>query len=240
MNPTSAKEKAKKDLKAPAAPEAKAKRTRPPKTRVVEVEVDPSFAKGRRPTDEELQQRQDAAYRLRLLGKTPEQISEVMGIAPRTVREYVARAKERQIDELKRLDGKAGVLRQFSVLNYVLEETLDAWDRSKRTKKTKTAGVETKDITVGEGGALGATETKKRTAQREEDIIGDVQYLDRALKASEQIRGLLGLDAPEVKRLLIADDPVTKDLSYEDIRNLPTEELLRRYRATAGIGKELG
>lgn len=216
------------------------------KSRTVEVEVDPGVIKGKRPSDEQVIQRQDSAYRLRLLGKTPEEIGEVMGLAPRTVRDYIMKARTRQIEELRTLEGKAGVLRQFSVLNYVLEETLDAWDRSKRVRKTKVAGVQTKDVSLlknskGTSTELPGTETTKKSSQKEEEVIGDASYLDRALKASKEIRELLGLDAPEVKRLLLTDkDPATSDLSDEDLRTLPTEELLRRYRATAGIGSELG
>lgn len=230
---------------APAkAIDAPAPSTTPPqkRTRVVEVEIDPDYVAGRRrPSDDEVVARQDQAYRLRLLGKTPEEIGVIMGLAPRTVRDSIQKARARQVEELKRLEGKAGVVRQFAVLNYVLEESLDAWDRSKRTRKTKVAGVETKDVSLGSGNkALPGTETKKKSSQKEEEEIGDPGYLDRAMKASKEIRDLLGLDPPEVKRLLIADDPVTKDLTNEDLLSLPTEELLRRYRAAAGIGSELG
>ena len=239
-NPTSAQKDPKEEATTvPTTPKAT---QRKPKTRIVEVEVDPAFVKGRRPSDEQFQQRQDTAYRLRLLGKTPEQIGEIMGLSTRSVREYIQKARERQIDELKRLDGKAGVLRQFAVLNYVLEETLDAWDRSKRVKKIKTAGVETKGATI-DGTPVGGDRsitTKKQTSAREEEVIGDASYLDRAMKASKEIRELLGLDAPEVKRLLVANDPVVGNLDNEDLRTLPTEELLRRYRAAAGIGADLG
>lgn len=221
----------------PSKPKAKRER------KTVEVEVDVAPVKTGRPrsSDESVARRQDTAYRLALLGKTPEEIASTMGVAVRTVYEYISKGKERQTNELRRLEGRAGVMRQFAVLNHILEEMLDRWEASKRTKKTKVAGVETKDVTLGVGNkALPGTETKKKSSQKEEEELGDVGYIDRALRASKEIRELLGLDAPEVKRLLLSEDPVTKDLNDEDLRTLPTEELLRRYRAAAGLSSELG
>lgn len=223
------------------SPKLDAKRKREKKVVEVQVDVDPP-KKGRpRSSDESVARRQDTAYRLALLGKTPEEIASMMGVATRTVYDYISKGKERQTNELRRLEGRAGVMRQFAVLNYILEEMLDRWEASKRTVKTKVAGVETKDVTFGPGGkALPATETKKKSSQKEVEELGDVAYIDRALRSSKEIRELLGLDAPAVKRLLLAEDPVTKELNDEDLRTLSTEELLRRYRAAAGLSSELG
>lgn len=233
-NPTSAKPTSKKG-KTPVsgAPDVgttpKPRREKSPGRR--SVEIDPNLVKGKRPSDEAVAQRQDLAYRLRILGKSPEEIGEAMGLAPRTVREYIRHGRERQVSELRRLEGKAGVLRQFTVLNYLLEEALDAWEKSKAPKKSKTAGVET--FTVGTGSEEGST--KRKAVTREEERLGDVAYMDRALRASKEIRELLGLDPPEVKRLLVDEGAATTALN-EDLRTLSDEELLRRYRATAGIG----
>jgi len=221
------------------APEPKRKPRGPSKKRetkkkVVEVEVDAGLNHGKRPSKEQLEAREDQAYRLRLLGKTPEEIGEVFGVTDRQVRTYLERAKERTVEDLRRLEGKAGIVRQFWVLNHVLDESLAAWERSKEVKKIKTAGVETGGI--GEVSGV----IKRKTGQREEDQIGDPSYLDRALKASAEIRALLGLDAPTVKRILVADDPIMKENEDEDYSSVPTEELLRRYRAAIGLGSELG
>lgn len=246
-NPKPAKAKAEKTTKAPVPstptetkpPKLDAKRK--PKTVAVQVDVDPPKTGRPRSSDESVARRQDTAYRLALLGKTPEEIAGTMGVATRTVYEYITKGKERQTTELRKLEGRAGVMRQFAVLNHILEEMLDRWEASKRTVKTKNAGVETKEVSLGKGDKpLPATETKKKSSQKEVEELGDVAYIDRALRASKEIRELLGLDAPEVKRLLLAEDPVTKDLNNEDLRTLPTEELLRRYRAAAGLSSELG
>jgi hypothetical protein len=189
-----------------------------------------------------MEQRQDEAYRLRLLGKTPEQIAELWGMAPVTIYQYVQAARERHITELRNLEGRAGVAHQFQVLNHVLEESLAAWERSKQVVKTKTAGVKTKDVTLGKDGkgpGIPGVETTKQSAQREQEQVGDPVFLARAMEASKQIRELLGLDPPEVKRLLMGNDPLTTD-NNDDLANLPTEELLRRYRTSVALGPELG
>lgn len=219
----------------PATPKTTAHHKPLGKKKIV-VEIDPGLNKGKRPSPEQMAQRQDAAYRLRLLGKTPEEIAEAWGISPRQIREYLKAARDRQVDELRKLEGRAGVIRQFGVLNHVLEESLAAWEKSKEIKKTKTAGVEVVDGRLGGDRLNGGT--KKKSSQREEDQIGDATYLDRAMRASKEIRELLGLDAPAVKRLLVEQDPV-KDLDNESLSSLPPEELLRRYRAAVGFGSEL-
>jgi hypothetical protein len=198
------------------------------------IDIDEGLNKGKRPSAAQLEQRQEEAYRLKLLGMTPEDISEKWNISARQIYDYIRAAKKRRVDELRSLEGRAGVIRQFDVLNHVIDESLKAYERSKESKKTKTAGVQTKD-----GSKQVGTETTKKSNQKEEEQIGDPAYLDRVMKASKDIRELLGLDAPEVKRLLVSDDLAVKDLNYDDLKSLSTEELLRRYRKTAGVGSEL-
>lgn len=199
--------------------------------KIIEVEIDPALNKGKRPSQEQLEARQDQAYRLRLLGKTPEEISELFGVSARQIRTYLAQAKERQVNELRKLEGKAGVLRQFGVLNHILDESLQAYEKSKLPKKSKTAMAQ-------KYGGEGKENVLTRTSQNEIESIGDIAYLDRALKASEQIRNLLGMDAPAVKRILVAEDPISK-INENEFKELSTEELLARYRAAIGIGGEL-
>lgn len=165
--------------------------------KAITVEVDPGLCRGRRPSDEQIIQRQDAAYWLRLLGLTPEEVAEKMGIAPRTARDYIQRARERMVKELRTLDGRAGVLHQFSLLNYVVKESLEAWEQSK-------------------------------------EQIGDGRHLDRIVSTSREIRDLLGLDPPEVKRLLMTDDPMVE--TDEGLRNFTSAELFARYCEAVKLG----
>lgn len=192
-----------------------------------------------RPSPEELQARENEAYRLRLFGRSPEEIAVVFGVSARQVRTYIKAARERALEELRKQEGRAGVMRQFVVLNYVLDESLDAWERSKKAEVTKTAQVEKMGLKRGkEDIGEGLSQVKQKTGQKETERIGDPVYLDKVLKASAELRSLLGLDAPTVKRLLLSEDPLAK-VNDEDLRTLPPDELLRRYRLTVGIGEDV-
>jgi DNA-binding CsgD family transcriptional regulator len=192
-----------------------------------------------RSSPEQLAEREDLAYRLRLFGRSPEQIAEVIGVTPRQARRYITSARERAVAELRTQEGRAGVMRQFMVLNHVLDEALDAWERSKATQVEKTGHVEKTGLRKGGKDVDGGLATvKQRTGQKETDRIGDAVYLDKILKASAELRGLLGLDAPTIKRLLLSEDPLAK-VNDEDLRTLSPEELLRRYRLTIGLGDEV-
>lgn len=190
-----------------------------------------------RPTPQQIERRENEAYRLSLLGRTDVEIAAIFDVSDRQVRTYLKRARDRATNELRKLEGRAGVMRQFMILNHVLDEALEGWERSKATKTTKTAQVEKIGVADARGRDIGGpSQVKSKKGERQEDRIGDPAFLDRALKASSELRALLGLDAPTVKRLLVADDPLVNSLSDEDLRTIPAEELLRRYRATIGVG----
>ena len=192
-----------------------------------------------RSSPEQLAEREDEAYRLRLFGRSPEDIAEVMGVSARHVRRYITSARERAVTELRKQEGRAGVMRQFMVLNYVLDQSLDAWERSKKAEIKKSAQVEKMGLKRGkEEVGDGLAQVKQKTGQVETERIGDSVYLDKIIKASAELRALLGLDAPTVKRLLLSDDPLAK-VNDEDLRTLSPDELLRRYRLTIGIGEDM-
>jgi DNA-binding CsgD family transcriptional regulator len=185
---------------------------------------------------EQIEQRENEAYRLRLLGQTPQEIGAVFGLGDRQIRTYLKRAKERVTREIRELDGRAGVRRQFVLLNHLLDESLGAWERSKESKTIKTAQVEkTGGRNAGGDEAAGVSKVTQRSGERQEKQIGDAAFLDRAFKALDSLRALLGLDAPTVRRLFVAEDPALQEVD-EDIRTLPADELLRRYRAAVGLG----
>jgi transposase len=176
-------------------------------------------------------EREREAYRLRLLGYTPEEIGERFGVSDRMARKYIAAGREQAAEELRRLEGSAGVAHRYEVLRTIEEESLAAWERSKRERKVRTAGVES----AGAGELEGVV--RKRSVQRVEEMIGDPAFLNTALRANAEIRALIGLDAPTVKRLLVGTDPATA--GDDDYADLPTEELLRRYREAVGLGEEM-
>ena len=144
---------------------------------------------------------EERAYRLRLAGRQVTEIALEMRVSDRQVRTYLRRTEDRLKADLRALDGEAGVLKQFSVLNLVLEESLGAWEKS------KTRG------------------------------HGNPAYLSLAIKASGQVRELLGMDSVTVRRIVLEDgtDKEAERLTLDELSKLPTEKLLALYRAQIGL-----
>lgn len=144
---------------------------------------------------------EERAYRLRLGGRQVTEIALEMSVSDRQVRTYLRRTEDRLKADLRALDGEAGVLKQFSVLNLVLEETLDAWEKSK---------------------ARGH---------------GNPAYLSLAIKASGEIRELLGMDAATFRKIVLLEGTheQSERLTQDELSKLPTDKLLALYRARIGL-----
>lgn len=193
-----------------------------------------SSDKRQRLSPEALRERQDIAYNRHLLGTSTATLAEEWGITDRQVRKYIVEARSRFKAELRRTEGMAGVERQFAALNYVLVESISAFEKSKQKKV-----ISSKSIKKKSGGENGGTE--QTVASREEERIGDVVFLGKILEASREIRSLIGLDAPTVKQLLLAgmsEVPGINDPN-DDISSLSAAELLRRYRVEVKGGEGL-
>lgn len=185
-------------------------------------------------------EREEQAYKLRLLRRPLAEIAAELGVKQDQARRYLSSARERRVAELRALDGRAGVLWQFDELHRIYDDMMDRWEASKRTKKVKHVGVDTRDLAAGtDSGAGPVTETRRKSTLREEEELGEVAYVDRALKAASDLRALLGLDAPTVRKLVLAEDTETKALDAE-LDGLTDDELLARYwrevRGSNGVG----
>ena len=83
---------------------------------------------------------------------------------------------------------------QTGVLEHLLNESLDAWERSKKPKKR--ASERTGPKLVGpDGQGVGSSRV---VDMMERD--GEPAYLDRAFQALRDLRRLWGIDAPERKQ----------------------------------------
>lgn len=182
--------------------------------------------------------RQTEAYRLRLLGRSVDEIAEVLDVTPRQIRTDINAAKERCVEELRKLEGRAGVYRQFIVLNHLLDEALAAWERSKAKKTRNTAQVER--MGIAPGGDIQNPHSpkivKQKTAKIEEEQVGNPIFLETARKLAAEIRELLGLTPEAIARIVAADDLGERGQVNEDLRAIPQEELLERYRQTVTNG----
>jgi DNA-binding CsgD family transcriptional regulator len=190
----------------------------------------PKAERARELYDQAKANQEERAYKLRLRGRPVVEIAAELGVSDRQVRTYLRRVEDRMKADLVARDGEAGVLKQFAVLNLVLEEALDAWERSKNPSVTRSASRE-KD-------AEGNT-TKTRVSETVEEQIGNPAYLDAAMKALRAIRDLLGLDAPTVKRIILQEgsEEDSELLALDELSKLPTEKLLALYRAQVGLSR---
>lgn len=188
----------------------------------------PKHGRARELYDQVKANQEERAYKLRLRGRPVVEIAAELGVSDRQVRTYLRRVEDRMKADLVARDGEAGVLKQFAVLNLVLEEALDAWERSKNPSVTRSASRE-KD-------AEGNT-TKTRVSETVEEQIGNPAYLDAAMKALRAIRDLLGLDAPTVKRIILQEgaEEDAELMALDELSKLPTEKLLALYRAQVGL-----
>ena len=186
-----------------------------------------------RPKPDELIRRQDEAYRRYLLGASATKIGEDFGLCDRQIKKYIRAARDRLAKEILEMEGRAGVLRQFTILNHIIDEALDGWERSKKSKMTKTSNVKR----VGVKGAKASDPhlVEEKVGKKEEDKIGDRSFLDQALRASAELRTLLGMDAEAAQRLLLANLPQGA-VNDEDLNALSAEELFERYKKTVRIG----
>lgn len=194
------------------------------------------IAIGRPPKDRRARQlydrakacQEERAYKLRLQGRPVPEIAAEMGVSDRQVRTYLRRTEDRMKADLLERDGEAEVLKQFAVLNHVLDEALEAWEQSKEPSVKRSVS--------RKRDAEGKT-FETRVSKTVEEQVGNPAYLDAVLKASREMRDLLGLDPPTVRRILHQDDAIeeAERLEWEELRELPTEKLLMIYRAQAGI-----
>lgn len=182
----------------------------------------PKGKRARELYDQAKADREELAYKLRMKGRSVTGIAEELGVSDRQVRTYLQRVENRMKADLIRRDGEAGVLKQFMVLSLALDEALDAWERSKAPVHRRFATRETNT----EGLPI-----KTRVGEVEETQVGNPAYLDAILKASRELRELLGMDAPTVRRVIMATDQEQEDVNLAELQKLPADELLARYRA---------
>lgn len=176
---------------------------------------------------------------MRLLGKSSGEIGLLFNVTDRMARTYVARGRDAAIEELIRLKGTDGVIKQYAVLNHILDEYLAAWQRSKEKHIKKSANVKKLGVAGGSIDPSGLNVVEQKSGQTEEERIGNPEYLAGALRAASEIRALLGLDAPTVSRLIISADPnaaLEGSDNYDSLANLSSQKLQELYRKKVTLG----
>lgn len=176
--------------------------------------------------------RNSELYRLSLLGYSAEELSDRYAIAEETVSSIVREQRRQRETDIKNLLAYEGIHRSLALTDYIESEAIRAWERSKKPKTRKSASKEkTTGADTGKGG------DKDRVSTATEDRDGDRGYLELALKASEDRRKLLGIDAPTVQRYILTTEALPDDAeSLKEVKGLSDGELARIYRETIGTG----
>lgn len=143
----------------------------------------------KRPKDQQLAVKA-AAWRLRQRGRTHASIGRELGVDESTVSRWMTDLDRRALDRLAADVALAKVF-QAGVLGHILEESLDAWDASKKPA-TRIREIKDPDEQADDGAMKAARKITEVVQQ-----TGDVAYLDRALATLAAIRKLWGLDVAE-------------------------------------------
>lgn len=133
------------------------------------------------------------AWKLRERGRTLGAIARELAVDESTVSRWLGDLNRAA---WKRLTGDVAHAKVFQdrVLGYLLEETLDAWERSKQPRM-RVREIKTPDDDQGD-----PTKTTMRPGEKVTEVIqqtGDVAYTDRALAILAAQRKLWGLDVAE-------------------------------------------
>jgi len=128
-------------------------------------------------------------------GKTPSAIARTVGIARQSVHRIIRRVEARYH---KQIAASVGALkaRQARTLEAVVDEALDAWERSKQParrvrKETGRPGPGNSRSDSVDGATTDLTRTEVHSR------VGDPRFLTEAREALADLRKLYGLDVPK-------------------------------------------
>lgn len=180
------------------------------------------------PVDNIQRARETRAWRLRSRGWSQQRIADELGVTQSAVSRLLGRVERR---ELRRMSASVERIKvvQSAQLEYVADEALAAWERSKTPRKRAAS-----KRAVGEGQGEGGDEIQT-TEVIERD--GDTGYLYAAMTALTHQRSLWGLDvAPALQEPMasvaeLARDFLGRGTAYENRR---AEEEAARDPAGAG------
>ena len=131
-------------------------------------------------------EREKKAWKMRIRGATYEAIAEELGITFGGVKNILSRLHKRYRDSHMD-DVEKCKLEQIGELQNIAHEAYTAWERSKRLKVIK------KKRAIGKDGKfIGLLHSTEETYEQE----GDTRYLLVYLKAKEDLRKIIGADAP--------------------------------------------
>lgn len=130
-------------------------------------------------------EREKKVWAMRMRGGTYESIAEELGITFGGVRNILQRLHKRYRDAHMD-DVEACRLEQIGELTNVAKEAFDAWIRSKKTKVIVKKHARQRDGSFAPG----------QVTEEKYEQEGDPRYLQVYMKAKEDLRKIMGADAP--------------------------------------------
>lgn len=159
-------------------------------------------------------EREKKVWDMRVKGATYERIAEEIGITFGGVKNILERLHKRYRDAHMD-DVEACRLEQIAELTHIADEAKQAWERSKKTKVIVKKQARQKDGSFAPG----------QVTEEKYEQEGDPRYLQVYMKAKEDLRKIMGADAPiKIKR---ENDDAKKEL--EEIRLQMDEKNKKEY-----------
>lgn len=159
-------------------------------------------------------EREKKVWAMRVRGATYERIAKELGITFVAVHKILDRMHQRYI---KRNMDSVQKCRQEQIaeLTHIADEANQAWERSKKTKVIK------KKRAIGKDGKyIGGMQSSEETYEQE----GDPRYLQVYMKAKEDLRKIIGADAPNKNEHTGKDGGAIK---FEDQNKIDARDQLK-------------
>lgn len=175
--------------------------------------------------DEKTLQREKIAFDLRTKGWTQTRIADHLGISQVSVSKILTRVNKKYTRLF--MNRVANVkAEQVAIHNQIVEESLDAWHKSKcihRVTKTRAKGRIDKK---GKQKTIGGDKSEE-----EKQLFGDTRYLDTSMKAMEHIRKIVGVGTEDDTA---ERDPIFGKVELEiiDKRTLEIENECKEHKHT--------
>lgn len=143
---------------------------------------------------EVLAEREVQVWALRQKFFTHQRIADELGLERSTVTKMLQRITRRSLNALGD-DIREKKVAQLEQLEYIADEAIQGWHRSKEAQKNVSRRTSEKSGRLVGGGK------REETLIQTSDMDGDPRYLETAMRALAEIRKIAGIDAPKAVEL---------------------------------------
>lgn len=155
--------------------------------------------------------REQEAWEFRAKGWTHSRIAERMGLTRQAIGVILARSADAEHAEMLANQDRVKAT-QTATLEYLVNEAMDAWERSQLDAETKKT---TEEEVKLEGATIRGSQTK--TERWSKGQSGDPRFLAEARQALASIREIWGVDAPKKSDVTSAGQPMPAPLQFVEV-----------------------